>query len=122
MVTETNTLGDVLLAEVLPAWTRQISTLADLAGVDVPVGTVLAKVTGKYYPVDFAGSAGAEVAVAVLAEDKLAHNDDGDAVVIARGAVVNATGLVWPAGATSPNKATGTAALEAVGILVRTAL
>lgn len=122
METEKNTLGDVLLAEVLPAWTRQTGTLADQAGVDVPVGTVLAKVTGKYQPVNFGGSGGAEVAVAVLAESKLAHNDDGPAVVIARGAVVNAAGLVWPAGATSPNKATGTAALEAAGIVVRTAL
>lgn len=122
MELEKNTLGDVLLAEVLPAWTRQTVTLADMAGVDVPVGTVLAKVTGKYYPIDFGGTAGAEVAVAVLAEDKLAHNDDGDAVIVARGAVVNAAGLVWPAGATSPNKATGTAALEAVGILARTVL
>ena len=122
METEKNTLGDVLLAEVLPAWTRQTGTLADQAGADVPVGTVLAKVAGKYQPVNFAGNGGAEVAVAVLAEDKLDHNDDGDCVVIARGAVVNATALVWPTGATSPNKATGTAALEAVGILARTAL
>lgn len=122
MELEKNTLGDVLLAEVLPAWTRQTVTLADQAGVDVPVGTVLAKVSGKYQPVNFGGSAGAEIAVAVLAEDKLAHNDDGDAVIIARGAVVNAAGLVWPAGATTPNKTTGTAALEAVGILAQTVL
>ena len=122
MVTEQNTLGDVLLAEVLPAWTREAGTLADQAGVDVPVGTVLAKVSGKYQPVNFGGSAGAEIAVAVLAEDHPAHNDDGDCVVIARGAVVNSAALVWPAGATSPNKATGTAALAAVGVIARAVL
>ena len=122
MQTEKNTLGDVLLAEVLPAWTRETATLADMAGVDVPVGTVLALVASKYRPVNFAGTAGAEIAVAVLAEDHLAHDDDGDCVVIARGAVVNSAGLVWPAGATTPNKTTGTAALKAVGILARAAL
>lgn len=122
METEKNTLGDVLLVELHPAWARETATLADQAGVDVPVGTVLAVVAGKYQPVNFGGSAGAEIAVAVLAEDHLAHNDDGDCVVIARGAVVNSAGLVWPAGATTPNKTTGTAALKAAGIIARAVL
>ena len=47
---------------------------------------------------------------------------DKPGVVIARGAVVEASNLVWPAGATDAQKATAITELEARGIVVRTSL
>lgn len=118
-VTEGNTLGDLLLVEVKPGWTKQKGVID--AG-NLALGAVLAKVAGKYLAVDFAGTGGAEVAVAVLAEDVDATLADQPGIVIARGAVVNFAALVWPVGATDPQKAAAIAQLEALGIVSVTAL
>lgn len=122
MEIQKKTLADVLLAEVHPAWSRENGTLADQSGADVPLGTVLARVAGKYLPVDFAGEDGSQNAVAVLAEEKLAVADDVPAVVLRRGVVVNTAGLVWPTGATTEQKTAAIAALDALGIAARAAL
>lgn len=118
-VTEGNTLGDLLLVEVKPGWTRQKGVIH--AG-NLALGAVLAKVAGKYQAVDFAGAGGAEVAVAVLAENVDASLADKPGIVIARGAAVNSAALVWPAGATDPQKAAALAQLEALGIVSDPAL
>lgn len=117
-----NNLADLLMVEVHRGWSRQTRALADQAGVDVPMGTVLAKVAGKYQPIDFGGTGGAEVPAAVLAEDKLAVNDDVSAVVIERGVVLNSAALIWPVGATTPQKTAALATLEALGILAHASL
>lgn len=118
-VTEGNTLGDLLLVEVKAGWTKQKGVI-DTG--NLALGTVLAKVSGKYRQIDFAGSGGAEVAVAVLAEPVDATLADKPGIVVARGAVVNSAALVWPVGATDPQKAAALAQLEALGIVAVAAL
>lgn len=118
-VTEDNTLGDLLLVEVKPGWTKQKGVID--AG-NLALGAVLAKVAGKYSQVDFGGAGGAEVAVAVLAEPVDATLADKPGIVIARGAVVNVAALAWPVGATDPQKAAAIAQLDALGIVAVTAL
>jgi hypothetical protein len=118
MQTENSTLSDLLLAEVLPAWTRQSVTLTAQTAA-LPLGAVLSSGTnGAYAPVAF--GTGAAAASAVLLE--AAPAGATQAVVAARGAVVNAAALVWPSGATDDNKAAGLAALTALGIVPRAVL
>lgn len=114
LITAKNTLGDLLLVELNPAWTRQISPIT---GAKLTMGTVLAKLAGKYQCIDFAGSGGAEVAAAVLAEDVDAAAGDVPGVIIKRGAVVAISGLVWPSGATAPQIIGALAQLEALGVV-----
>jgi len=109
-------LGDVLLIEVHPAWTKGQGVI--VAG-DHAIGTVLAKVGGKYQPVDFTGSGAAKKAVAVLGESVNATADAQARVVIERGAVVAANALVWPDAASDAQKATATDDLAALGIVAR---
>ncbi|UZE21846.1 head decoration protein [Pseudomonas sp. B21-056] len=113
-------LGDLLLVEVSPGWTKEKATL--LAGTDYPLGQVLAKVSGKYQVLDPAGADGAEKAAAVLGEPVDATAGDKPGVVIARGAVVALAELAWPAGITEPQKTTALDELNALGIVARAAL
>jgi hypothetical protein len=115
--TENPYLSDLLLAEVLPAWTRQTVTLTAPATA-LPAGTVLSAAAGVYAPVAFGESAPA--ASAVLLET--APVGATKALVAARGAVVNAAALIFPAGASDPNKTAALAALAAVGIVPTTVL
>jgi len=114
--TPSKTLGDVLLIEVQPGWTKGAGTI--VAG-NHPIGTVLAKVGGKYQPVELAGSAAAKKAVAVLGEAINASSDTTAQVVIERGAVVATNELVWPSTATDAQKAAALDDLAAVGIIAR---
>lgn len=118
--TPKKTLGDLLLVEVAPGWTKQKGTL--LAGSDYPLGSVLSLLAGKYRVLDPAAVDGTEKAVAVLAEHVDATAADAPGVVIARGATLELTELVWPAGITDPQKATALAELNALGIVARAAL
>lgn len=118
--TPPKTLGDLLLVEVAPGWTKEKGLL--LLGANYPLGTVLAKVNGKYQVPDLAGAGAAKKAVAVLAENVDATAADAAGVVIARGAVVESTELLWPAGATDPQKVTALDELNALGIVARAAL
>lgn len=117
--TQPSTLGDLLLHEVLPPWSRQKGTLT---GGNRAMGTVLAKVSGKYQILAPGGTGAEKIAVAVLAESVDASAADKPAVVIARGAVLAADALVWPAGITDPQKATALAELDALGLVVSTPL
>jgi len=114
--TPSKTLGDVLLIEVQPGWTKGAGIIS--AGHH-PIGTVLAKVSGKYQPVDFAGNAAAKKAVAVLGEAINASAETTASVVIERGAVVATNALVWPSAATDAQKAAALDDLTAVGIIAR---
>jgi hypothetical protein len=113
-------LGDLLLVEVRPGWTKEKATL--LAGTDYPFGQVLAKVAGKYQVLDPAGADGAEKAAAVLGEPVDATAADKPGVVIARGAVVAQAELTWPAGVTEDQKTAALDELNALGIVARAAL
>lgn len=113
-------IGDLLLVEVAPGWTKEKGTL--LAGTAYAFGQVLAKVAGKYQMLDPAGAAAAKKAVAVLGEAVDATEGDKPGVVIARGAVVELTELVWPAGITELQKATALDELTAQGIVPRASL
>jgi len=112
-------LADLLLVEVASGWTKEKGTLT---GGNYKIGTVLAKVTGKYKQLDPAGAGAAKVSFAVLGEDVDASAADKAGVVIPRGAVVDADLLVWPAGITDAQKATALSELEARGVVARAAL
>jgi len=109
-------LGDVLLIEVHPAWTKGEGLI--VAG-NHAIGTVLAKVGGKYQPVDFAGTGAAKKAVAVLGRAVKASADAFADVVIERGAVVAGDELIWPESATDAQKAVGVEDLAAQGIIAK---
>ena|SRR5690606_27250997 len=113
-------LGDLLLLEVAPGWTKDKVTL--LGGSAYAFGQVLAKVAGKHQILDPAGAGDAALAVAVLGEAVDASAGDKPGLVIARGAVVELTELAWPAGITEPQKAAALEQLTALGIVPRAGL
>lgn len=116
--TAPKTIGDVLLHEVLPQWSRDPAVLA--SGKSYQVGHVLALANNKYQELDPAGVGSAATAAAVCLDAVDATAADKKAAVVARGAVVEASALVWPAGITAPQQATATSQLAAAGIIVRT--
>jgi hypothetical protein len=118
--TQPKDLGDLLLVEVSPGWTRSKVTL--LAGTNYPLGQVLAKVAGKYQTLDLAGTGPAQKAAAVLAEHTDATESDHPAIVIARGAVLSLAELTWPANITEAQKTTALDELNAQGIVTRATL
>ena len=115
--TEPKTLSDVLLVEVKPGWTKDRVTIA--ADQQYEIGTVLAKVSGKYQMIDPAGTGVAKKSVAVLAQNVDTTTGERPAVVIARGAVVATDGLVWPDAITDAQKTTAQTELEALGIIAK---
>ncbi|WP_140919128.1 head decoration protein [Limnobaculum xujianqingii] len=114
---EPKVLSDVLLVEVKPGWTKDRGMIA--ADKKYELGTVLAKVSGKYYALDLAGTGAAKKAVAVLAQHIDTTAGERPGAVIARGAVVAIDGLVWPEGVTDAQKATAYTELEALGIVAK---
>ncbi|MBC2658297.1 head decoration protein [Pseudomonas sp. MSSRFD41] len=112
--------GDLLLVEVSPGWTKDSVTL--LGGASYAFGQVLAKVSGKYQALDFAGTGAAKKSMAVLIEAVDATTGDKPGVVIGRGAVIDPAELTWPASTTEAQKATALDELNALGIVARTAL
>lgn len=113
-------LGDLLLVEVSPGWTKEKAML--LAGTDYRLGQVLTKVAGKYQVLDPAATDGAEKAAAVLGEHVDATTGDKPGVVIARGAVLTLAELTWPAGITEAQKNAALDELNVLGIVARAAL
>ena len=109
------TLADLLIVEVSPNWTRQRLTFA--AGAVSPMGTVLAKVSGKLLALDPAGTGAAKVAYAVAAEKVDATAADTVGLAIPRGATLDIDELVWPAGITDAQKATALSDLDTRGIV-----
>lgn len=115
--TEPKTLSDVLLVEVKAGWTKDRGIIA--ADKQYEIGTVLAKVSGKYQMIDPAGTGAAKKSVAILAQNVDTTTGERPAVVIARGAAVATDGLVWPEAITDAQKATAQTELEALGIIVK---
>lgn len=75
--------------------------------------------SGKYKPFDPANTDGSQNAVAILCFPKDVTSVDKNCTVVARGAEVNASELVWPTGMNAAAIAAATAQLKAVGILAR---
>ncbi|MDD2809301.1 head decoration protein [Rhodoferax sp.] len=114
-------LTDLVLYEAAPIFCRDVVTLG--AGSTSLPGTVLAKnAAGDYNPVDFAGVNGAELAFAVSVATVDATAGAKPCTVISRGAVLDTAGLLWPAGATAPQKAAAIDRLTALGIVTKVAL
>ena len=83
---------------------------------------MLAKVSGKYQALDFAGTGAAKKSVAVLIEAVDATAGDKPGLVVSRGAVIDPAELAWPASITESQKATALDELNALGIVARAAL
>ncbi len=113
-------LGDLLLIEVAPGWSKDTVTL--LGGTDYALGTVLSKLDGKYQPVNPDAADDSATACAVCAEHIDATANDRPGVVIARGAVLDASELIWPQAMTAEQKAQALVQLNTLGIVARVTL
>lgn len=98
-------------------------TIADGA-TDFVVGDAftitVAAGSGKYVQLDLAGTDGTEDAAGILLAAVTAPNGvDAQGVAVVRDAVVRASALVWPAGASQSQKDAATTQLAAQGIITR---
>lgn len=98
-------------------------TLAD-GGTDFVSGDrfliTVAPGSGKFVPLDLAGTDGRQNASAVLLFDAaVPDGTDAAGVCIVRNAVIDPVQLTWPSGAEAGDKAAGLARLAALGIAAR---
>lgn len=120
VLTNELTLGDLLKYEEESLYSRDQVTVA--AGQNLRIGTVLGRVdaNGKVKALDPAATDGTQIATAVLLQSVDATTGDkSSGIAVTRQSIVAHHALVWPAVITAEEKATATAQLEAVGILVR---
>ena len=120
-LTEGKHAGGFLVWEVLRDFTRETVTVASGAGKLAP-GTVLGKLTsgGKFTVLTPGASNGSQNAAGILWGPADATDADAPAVVLVRGpAIANRHEIVWPDGITEAQTTTATAALAALGILLR---
>lgn len=117
VLTEKPRTGEYLISEAEHHRSRDVETIE--AGVDTyEPGTVLGKVTagGAFKIYDPAAVDGTESVAGVLFERT---TGTAKRTVHKRAAQVDSASLAWFDGATAPQIATGTAELEALGIVVR---
>ena len=125
-VTEPPRLSGVLKLEEDPSYCREEVTVLAGSGSDreLVIGTVLGRITasGTVVGLNLAGSDGSQTVYGVLLTTTTAPDGvDATGTALVRGpAIVADTGLIYPAGATAPQKATLNSALIALGIVVRT--
>ena len=120
-LTEGKHTGGFLVWEVLRDFTRDTVIIASGAGKLAP-GTVLGKLTsgGKFTALTPGASNGSQNAAGILWGHADATDVDASAVVLVRGpALVNRHEIVLPDGITEAQIATATAALAALGIVMR---
>ena len=113
-------LGDLLLVEVAPGWTREKLIL--LAGDAIPMGTVLVRDDKGICQPPAVDPASKEAAYAVLAEDAPASAGPRRAVGIARGATLNADHVIWPTGLPDARKLALVTSLDVRGLVLRSTL
>lgn len=119
-ITEQKDLGDLLKYEAPNRYSRDVATIA--AGQSLPLGAVLGRNAsdGKHYVIDPVANDGTEFAIGVLANAVDATNADrGDAILIARHAIVAKTALVWPIALTGAQRTAYEQQLAERGVLVR---
>lgn len=111
---EGKTVGDVVVAEVLPGfeYSRETSTITD--GEDVNVGTIL-ELSGAEYIVCTTGANAVRVAI----EEANPSGTTGAAVSMVRTSIIDYANVDWGT-LNAAGKLAAVAALEALGILVRT--
>ena len=120
-LTEGRHAGGFLVWEAFRDYTRDTLTRASGA-VHLAPGTVLGKITtgGKYTALAPAASNGSQTAAGILWGAVSATDADAPGVVVLRGpAIINRHEIIWPEGATEPQITAATAALTALGILLR---
>jgi head decoration protein D len=114
------------IAEVGVAYTGQVKfTIADgatdfSAAAQFTLAVTVSAVSWKYWPLDLTAVNGIQNAAAVSLSQRTATDGGTDLkiVLLKRGpAIVDELHLIWPAGATDEQKATGLAQLEALGIV-----
>ena len=121
ILTEGTHAGGFLVWEVLRDYTRETITVASGAG-KLAAGTVLGKITtgGKFTALAPAATNGSQIAAGILWDGVDAVSADVPGVVLLRGpAIVNRHEILLPEGATEAQITAATAALAALGILLR---
>ncbi len=113
--------GEGIVRELDREISRKSVTLASGAGIVKPM-TILGKIAvgGKYVPLNLAAGDGSQNAAAVNVNTTDATAADAAATAITRLATLNGAELIYPAGATAPQKAVIDAALDALMIVVLT--
>ncbi|HOX49880.1 MAG TPA: head decoration protein [Fibrobacteria bacterium] len=100
-------------------------TIADGAA-DFIVGDgwdiTVAEGSGKVVPLSLTARDGSQIADSIALEAKASSASDQDLEILARGAVVNSSQLVWPAGATDAQKASALSTLKRLGIVARASI
>ncbi len=91
------------------------SSIGDYFTIEVAAGS------GKIVEIDFTAVDGSQTAGGFVIAAYDASAADVEGVAIVRNAIINADNLVWPAGATSDQKAAALAELKAAGIITRLA-
>lgn len=122
VLSEGNYIGDVLKHEYTawPHFCRDAVTV--ITGQNLAVGTVVGIITasGKATILAPAASDGSQTAAGVIIEAVNATAADVKHYFLARGpAILNSNKVVWPGGISDPQKATATAQLKALGIILR---
>lgn len=111
-------LGDLLKFEEDNRYSRDLITVA--AGQNLVLGTVLAMTNGQAVAFNPNATDGSETVVGVLLDDVDATLAATESIMVSRNALLSDRYVVWPAGITSQQQAAATAALNALGVVIRT--
>jgi hypothetical protein len=114
-------LGDLLKWELDKNYCREVVTVA--SGQNLKIGTVVGVVTAtgatKIVSLDPEEEDGSDVAIGVILEDIDATSGSKKSLMLARGAIVADSVVIFPAGVTDAQKKKIVGDLKAVGILIR---
>jgi hypothetical protein len=117
-------LGDLLKLELDKNYCREVVTVA--SGQNLKIGTVVGVVTAtgatKIVSLDSEEEDGSDVAVGIIIEDTDATSGSKKSLMLARGAIVADSVVVFPTGATDAQKKKIIKELDARGILIRKAI
>lgn len=111
-------LGDLVKFEEDNRYSRDTITVA--AGQNLALGTVLAMLNNKAVTLNPNATDGSETVVGILIDDVDATVADTESVMVSRNAAVSDQYVIWPAGMTAQQQSAATAALNALGVVIRT--
>lgn len=122
---EGNYVGDIVKYEPNEEYSRETITVASGNG-KLAAGTVLevSSSTGKYSKLSYTAAAGETAAsvgtpAAVLIKDADATSADAVSVAVVRNVIVVEQNLVWPASIDAKSKASASADLVSLGVVIR---